>query len=73
MTDTAKSQHKAILQINLEVMDILSTGELSGRPVRRDELAAYGLKPLIIRVVNGFDKNDCLTKLKTLIDSLETK
>lgn len=65
--------HKAVIQITIDVFDVLSTGECSGRPVKKEELTEYGLKPRMTRTVNGFDKNDCLTKLKQLIDTMETK
>lgn len=71
--DKTKSPHKAILHITLEVFDVLSTGECSGRPLQREELQQYELKPKMVKTINGFDKNDCLTKLKQFLDTLEIK
>ena len=71
--DTWKSPHKAVLQITIDVMDVKPTGECSGRPLKNNELSEFGLKTVMTRTINGFDRQDCLTKLKRLIESLETK
>ena len=70
---SAMSPHKAVLQITIDVMEVKTTGECNGKPIKREELAQYGLKPVMTRTLNGFDKNDCLMKLKGLLDSMETK
>lgn len=68
-----KSAHKAVLQINIDVMEVLENNVLSGRPIKASELAEFGLKPKIVRTVNGFDKFDCLKKLTELINQMDTK
>ena len=65
--------HKAILQITIDIMDVLKTGECSGTPLNSKELSDNGIKQKLVRVVNVFDKNDCITKLKRILDSMETK
>lgn len=70
MSTNYNKPHMAILQIKLDVMSILDTGECDGKPLSREELSMYGIKPTLTKTINGFDKNDCLIKLKQLLDSI---
>jgi hypothetical protein len=73
MSVNADKPHKAVLLINVEVFEVRSTGECESRTVSREELAQYNIKPKFTKTVNGYDKHDCLQKLKTLLEQFETK
>lgn len=73
MSVDADKPHKAILLINLEVHSVNDKGECEGRVLTRQELSEYGIKPKFTATINGFDKHNCLVKLKEIIDKLESK
>jgi len=54
--------HKAVMLINLEVHEI-DNGECSGKIVSKEDLENNHLKSKMILTIEGFDKNDCLTKV----------
>ena len=58
-----KVPHKAILHINCEIHPVLSTNELSGKPLTKKELEEFGLNFPTTVCVSGFDKTDCIQKL----------
>lgn len=72
MTD-AKAPHKAVLLVKMEVHEVKNTGECSGKILTKQELEKYGLSPKSVLTVNGFDRHDCIKKLKALIDEFESK
>lgn len=59
--------HKAIINIQIEVHDILDTGECSGRIV---DLEQYNIQPYFLLSIDGENLNDCLKNLKTRLNSL---
>jgi len=64
----AKRPHTAIINCMVEVHDLLDTGECSGNMVPVDMLAEYKIRPAFLLSVSGFDRDDCLKKLKTKIE-----
>lgn len=67
-----KSPHKAILLLKLEVHDIIAkTGECSGNPVTNDKLKEYGLKASETFTVDGQDMDDCLRKVRDIVDRIK--
>lgn len=64
----ARAPHKAVILIQIEVHEVLPTGECSGRLVPVSELAEVGIKPKQVISVSGFNKHDCLQKLKKELD-----
>lgn len=60
--------HKAIINVQIEVHDILDTGECSGRIV---DLSQYDIQPFFLLSVDGENLNDCLQNLKTRLDCLK--
>ena len=69
---TSKQKHKAIIFVgSCEVHPMLETGECSGRPVLTYELQEYGIEFPFLIEVEGFDKHDCLTKLKNKLTGLK--
>lgn len=63
MTD-ARAPHKAILSIQIEIHEVLNTGECSGNTVSKKDLENKGVKENILLSVDGFDRSDCIKKLK---------
>ncbi len=59
-----KKHHTAVILLKVEVHDVLETGELSGKPLSKKELKENGIPTSSIVKVSGFDKFDCLNKLK---------
>lgn len=62
----AKRPHKAVVTVSVQVYDVLDTGELSGNPVKKEEMEQFGLRNVLFSV-EGFDKYDCLKKTKEVI------
>lgn len=67
MTD-AKAPHKAVVLLVVEVHEVLPNGECSAKLVDSDELAKFSLKEKRVIQISGFDRTDCLKKLKGKID-----
>lgn len=68
MTTNTKCPHKAVCLIQIEIHEVLPTGECSGKLVQGKELADAGLKVKQVLSVSGFNKTDCLMKLKKALD-----
>lgn len=64
----ARSPHKAVCLLTIEVHEQLPSGECSGKLVTSKEMAEFGIKPKMIISCSGFDRQDCLRKLKKAID-----
>jgi len=67
----AKVAHKAVLLVNIEVHDVLATGECSGNVVPLDKLKEYGLDGSMLASVDGYDLDNCLKKLKKKLGDLD--
>lgn len=61
----------AVLNIVFEVHEVLPTGECSGKTLTTADLAEVGLKPKMIAQIKGFDKFECLKKLKQKLEELK--
>lgn len=72
MTD-AKAPHKAVILLNIEIHEVLPTGECSGKVLTDKELIENGLKKFMTVSMNGFDKFECVKKLKQLLSQFEGK
>ena len=59
--------HKAAILLTILVSDVLPTGESTNEPVPAETLAEYGINKNMVVMVNGFDLDNCLQKLKTKI------
>jgi hypothetical protein len=70
MSEIALKPHRAVLHVRLEVHDLLDSGECSGHPVRLPEHPSYGLKSSMVIAVDGFDRHDCLAKVKAKLEEL---
>lgn len=68
-----KVPHTAIITIKVEVQDILDSGECSGTPMNGNELRKAGIAPTSVITISGFDKFDCLQKLKEKLNDIQTK
>jgi len=62
------NKYKAILLVRLEVHEVLPSGECQGQPVPLTELQEHNLKSKFTITLEGFDKDDCLRKLKEKLD-----
>lgn len=71
MTTKATSPHMAIVHMSVEIHEVLPTGECSGKIVKSSELAEFGLKPTFVLRVKGFDKFECIKKLKALMEKFD--
>lgn len=70
MSDNLKP-HRAAILMKIEVSDVLPTGESTNNPVPIERLEEYGLGSTMVIVVNGFDMDNCLQKLKSKIDEFK--
>jgi hypothetical protein len=68
MSTTEK--HKAIIHLRIEVHDVLPTGECSGKPLKLNQYPEYGLKHSMLIAIDGYDRHDCLQKLKNKLEEL---
>lgn len=62
--------HKAIINISCSVYPVLSTGELSGQIVSRNELKNFGVSNKLLEIT-GSSLEDCLEKLKLKMESFK--
>jgi hypothetical protein len=69
MTD-AKAPHKASLLIMVEVNELSKTGEQI-KKVSTAELKDANIKTKAVYTIEGFDKFECLKKLKRILDEFE--
>lgn len=65
---SAKEKHKAIIQLRIEIHEVLPTGECSGKPLSLKDFPEYGLKNTMLMAVDGYDRHDCLLKLKQKLE-----
>lgn len=63
-----KSPHIAILNVNIEVMELLPTGECSGKIIPPSQL---DIKKNLILSIKGFDAADCVKKLKRKLEQFK--
>lgn len=61
-------KHKAVIMITVEVHPVNDLNECTGEIISSEELKKYNLKREQLKVIDGFDKNDCLTKLTQWIN-----
>lgn len=72
MTDK-RAPHLAILNINIEVYEVLSTGECSASIVSKKELDESNIKKNFLMSVKGYNLKDCLEKLKRKIEEFDSE
>ena len=59
-----KKKHAAVILLKIEVHEVLDSGELSGKPLSKQDLKEFGIPISAVARVNGFDKFDCMKNLK---------
>lgn len=67
----AKAPHKAILSVNVEIHEVLPTGECSGNTVPENILKEMGVKEHYLLSVDGFDRFDCIKRLLEKLRELD--
>lgn len=67
---TTHKPHTAVISVQLEVHQLLETGECSGRVVSIDILSDYGIESAFLTSISGYTLDDCLKKLKNKLDKL---
>lgn len=70
MTDKTKP-HMIVLNVSLEAHELLPTGECSGNIVSQEELEKAGIKSHFLLSVNGYNKSECIKKLKEKLKDFE--
>lgn len=68
MKESPKSKHRAIVNLQIEVFPVLDSGECSGHPVTNEEMEKFKIKPSMLVSVDGFDRTECLRKLRRRIE-----
>lgn len=68
-----KAPHKAVIHMHIQVHEVNKTGECTGKLVTKEELAQVGIQPKILLTINGFDKFECLKKLRNILNEFDTK
>ena len=63
--------HTAVMNVILEVHSLLDDGQCSGQIVDDATLKQHGLQPRFILSVKGFDRHDCLVKLKEKLSTFK--
>ncbi len=59
--------HKCVMLINIEVHEVLPTGECSGDIMTNEELKKYGVKRVLTKSIDGFDRFECMKKLNAIL------
>ncbi len=70
MTERSNLPHKAIVHINIYVHEVLKNGDLDPIPASNEELARYNIGQTAKLSVSGFDRSDCIKKVKELLEKL---
>jgi len=63
--------HVAVLSVQLEVCELDQIGQCSGKIVSPKELKEKGVETNFILQVSGWDKMDCINKLKHRLDEFK--
>ena len=71
MTNRANLPHKAIIHIGIAVHEVLRNGDLDPIPASEEELARYGIGRHAKMTVDGFNRADCIKKIKELLEKLD--
>ncbi len=71
MTDRANLPHKAIIYIGVAVHEVLKNGDLDPIPASEEELSRYNLGRHARVAIDGFDRADCIKKVKELLEKLD--
>lgn len=66
----ADKPHKAIIHLQLNVYDVLDTGECSGKSLPQSELKQYELGRNATIILSASDKHHLLMKVKNLMEKL---
>jgi len=62
--------HQAIVKFKISVHKVLNGGGLDPTPVSDEDLKKHGINRFANMSVTGFDKNDCIKKLKEKLEKL---
>ena len=62
--------HKMVVLVQASLHEIHhKTGENMPRPITPEEMDAYGIAPKVLFSIEGFDRQDCLRKLKLWLEA----
>lgn len=61
-------KHRAVILMDIELCEVLQSGESSGRPMTKEELKAEGLSKVTTVAVEGDSRDECIRKLKEKIN-----
>lgn len=64
----ANKPHQAVVFVQLEVHELLDTGECSAKIVGPKTLEQFELKPKQVLTIKGQTREECLKKLKGILD-----
>ena len=62
-----------MISIEIEVHTVNSLGENSGTTVPTDELERYKIPLAQLYSIEGYDRDNCLTKVRRVIDAIKAK
>jgi len=62
--------HQATVTFNISVHKILDDGSLDPLPVREQELKKFGINTKAVLVLDGYDKANCIAKVKEKLEKL---
>jgi hypothetical protein len=62
----------AVINVMLEIHEVLDTGECSGKIILGDELKENGIESAFLLSVTGYNKKNCLKKLKQKIEEFNS-
>jgi hypothetical protein len=71
MSERSNLPHKAIIGINIYVHEVLKNGDLDPIPASNEELARYNIGQSAKIAVSGFDRADCIKKVKEVLEKLD--
>jgi len=66
----ADAPHTAVIKIQIRVHKTFKDGSLDPNPIKTDELNKYGIGPFADMKIEGFDKTDCIKKVKERLEKL---
>lgn len=70
MSTNAKSTHKAVLLIRIEMLEVSENGEPL-KHISPQEFSANGINTKSTYTITGFDKFECFKKLKQVLNGIK--
>lgn len=63
--------HYAQINFSIEIRKVLPDGSLESSTISKKELSKYGISDKAVFAIQGYDKADCIQKIKQVLGGLK--